>query len=284
MVSSYKLADLWQRLGYRVVVVCMGVPPSPRPPSSRLRSTGATDGQAGGERGGEVVGRSGVERVSDTLAIYRLRDLFLKDPWNYGIAFGFAGFVMKIVREEEPDHIVINKLLFWTSLAGIRLRLTGHRFLLLTDALVGMTWWPRGWLPKVCAFLYAWTLGWLILFLADRVVTFHPQPKPLLRRLGIARKTEVIPTGIDPLPFGSTKHQVPSTNNQVTVTYVGRLDSVKGVDGFLAAAASVKLDDPALRIQVVGWFKDGHPRTTRPPAPAHADTLPRAARPPRENH
>ncbi len=243
MVSSVKLADLWQRLGYRVVMVCMGSPPSSDPSSS---------------------GRTNREVVSDTLVIYRKKDIFFKDPWNYGIALGFSGFVMRVAKEEKPDLIVINKLLFWTSLVGIRLRLAGRRFILLTDALVGMTWWPRGWLPKVGAFLYAWTLGWLILCLAERVVTFHPQPANLLRRLMISRKTQVIPTGIDPAPYGRRNDQASIHNDQnVTLTYVGRLESIKGVEDFLATAASVKLDAPSLRIQVVGWYADGHPLVTR---------------------
>src|SRR2546423_5462482 len=72
MVSSVKLAELWQRLGYRVVVVCMG-------------ST------------------SGVEKVSDTLTIYRKKDLFLKDPLNFGISFGFTGLVRRVIKTEKPN-------------------------------------------------------------------------------------------------------------------------------------------------------------------------------------
>src|SRR6185436_11102015 len=86
MVSSVKLAELWQRLGYRVVVACMG-------------------------------SETSVERVSETLTIHRRKDLFLKDPLNFGIAFGFAGYVRRLIRDEKPDHIVVNKVLFWTSFA-----------------------------------------------------------------------------------------------------------------------------------------------------------------------
>lgn len=236
MVSSYKLAELWQRLGYRVIVACMGNPvaggwkpeaTSHRPPVS-----------------GEV--------ISPTLTIYRKPDIFLKDPWNYGIAFGFSGMVKGIVEKEKPDLIVVNKLLFWTSFAAIPLRLRGHRVIQLTDALVGMTWWPRGFLPKVAAAIYAWTAGWLILACARCVVFFHPQSPALLKRLGIAKKSQVIPTGIDPEKYGQG-HRTPATNS-VTVTYVGRLESIKGVDDFLAAAVPLKKEFPQLDIQVVGWF------------------------------
>ncbi|MSR87248.1 glycosyltransferase [Candidatus Peribacteria bacterium] len=223
MVSSYKLADLWQRLGYRVVVACMG-------------------------------DMAGKEIVSPTLTVYRKKDFFLPDPWNYGIAPGFTGLVRKIIKEEKPDIVVCNKILFWTSISVVTLRLRGIRTTLLTDALVGMTWWPRGSIPKIGAALYAWTLGWLIMLCADRMVFFHPQSETLLRRLGVWRKSQVIPTGIDPQPFN---HSTIHPSNHLTITYIGRLESVKGVDDFLAAATSLK--SPDVTIQVVGWFKENHP-------------------------
>lgn len=225
MVSSVKLAELWQRLGYRVVVACMG------------------EGQHH-------------EKVSDTLSIYRKKDIFIPDPWNYGIAFGFTSFVKKIIKTEKPDIVVINKILFWSSLSVIGLKMRGTKVIVLTDALVGMTWWPKGRLPKIAAAIYAWTAGWLILKLADRVVFFHPQPEALLKKLGIAHKAEVIPTGIDPTPFGRAKGQVPSA--KVTVTYIGRLESVKGVDDFLAAAVPLKKQYQNIEVKVVGWYKDKH--------------------------
>jgi len=236
MVSTVKLTELWQRLGYRVVVACMGA-------------------------------KSGTETVSPTLTIYRKKDFFLPDPWNYGIALGFTSLVRKIIREERPDIIVINKLLFWTSLVVIPLALSGRRPIVLTDTFVGITWWPRGLLPKIGAAIYAWTLGWLILLCAKRVVLFHPQSEKLLRRLGIAGKTQVVPTGIDAasfLPLTRPSHSLGAPSpvgrgEHVTVTYVGRLESVKGVEDFLAAADMMRVDFPEVRFQVVGWYKKDHP-------------------------
>ena len=227
MVSGYKLAELWQRLGYRVVVACMGAD-------------------------------TRTENISETLTVHARKDVFLKDPWNYGIALGFGGFVARLANEEKPDVIVVNKLLFWSSLASLSLRMRGYRVVQITDALVGMTWWPRGRVPQICAAIYAWTLGWLLLCVAERVVFFHPQPEGLVRRLGIARKTQVIPTGIDPDPYGKR-----AEHKGVTLTYVGRLESVKGVDDFLAAAVPLAAEFPELRIQVVGWYADKHPLVER---------------------
>jgi len=220
MVSSVKLAELWQRLGFHVIAVCMG-------------------------------SCSRVEKISDTLTVHYRKDVFIPDPWNYGIALGFTGYVRKIIQQEKPDYIVVNKILFWTSLCIIPLRLTGHKFILLTDAFVGMTWWPRGMIPRIGAFIYAHTLGWILMLFASRLVTFFPQPPRLLHRLGIARKTCVIPTGIE---SGKWKTESGKRKGDIVVSYVGRLESIKGVDDFLAATVPLKKDYPHMKIQVVGWY------------------------------
>ncbi len=266
MVSTVKLAELWQRLGYKVVVLCMG---KKKIENGEWRIENQNEGQEGNMARGQNNPQprrrvSDIEKSSETLEIHRVPDWFIPDPWNYGIAFGFSGEAVKLARELKPDVIVVNKVLFWSSISLIRLRLAGLRVLLLTDALVGITWWPRGRIPQICAALYAWTLGWLILKRASSIVFFHPQPEGVLQRLGIAAKSRVIPTGIDPKSYersalSSEKKGLEAHSSELTATYIGRLESVKGVDDFVAAARTVKKDHPSLRVQVVGWFKEGHP-------------------------
>ena len=228
MKSTVRLAELWQRLGYRVCVACMGTP-------------------------------QGVERVADTLTIHRRKDRFFRDPWNYGVALGFGRYVRKLVEREQPNVIVVNKVMFWSSLTLIPLALRGHRVVLVSDVLVGHTWWPRHLVPRVAAFVGAQTVGRLIMRMAHHVVLSFPQPTELLDRLGAASKTTVIPNGIDPLPY----HQRGERAVQPTLTYVGRLESVKGVDDFLAAAVPLQNEYPGLRIRVVGPHKPNHPLVTK---------------------
>ncbi len=233
MVSSVKLAELWQRMGYEIAVVCMSK-------------------------------EEGIDYVTPTLTVYRRKDIFFPDPWNYGIAFGFARYVRELEAEMKPNFIIINKLLFWSSLVTIPFRLRGRRVLLLTDAFVGMTWQPRGLLPRIVMSIGAWTVGWAVLLAARRIVTFHPQPPSLLKRLGIFRKTRVIPTGIDVASYSLTRSsfgtgETGTQKRATTVTYIGRLESVKGVDDFLAATTSLLAEHPEIKIRVVGWRKKGHP-------------------------
>src|SRR3989344_6184383 len=228
MVSSVKLAELWQMMGYHVDIVCMG-------PSTKGRTN-----------------------ITQNATIEFIKDTFFPDPWNYGVAPGFAGRVVKIVEETKPDFIVVNKILFWSSLSLFSLRLRRHKVFLLTDALVGMTWFPRGLLPRIASVIYAWTIGWLLLICASQIVTYHPQPQGLLKFLGVAKKTRVIPTGIDPGPF-SDAEKLREKVEGITATYVGRLESVKGVDDFLATIVPLKKEYPQLKIQVAGWIKPNHP-------------------------
>lgn len=224
MVSSFKLAELWQTMGYRVVVFC-------------LHST------------------DGIVEQTDTLTVYGVKDVFLKDPFNFGIAWGFSRRVRAYITEHSPEYIIINKLLFWSSWSIIPLRLRGIRPVVLTDALVGMTWWPRAWYMKIVMGIGGWTMGLLTMKLARKLVFFHPQPKRLLTTIGVAKKTQVIPTGIDTtaLPY-----KEPSADT-VTITYVGRLESVKGVDDFCAAVAPLKKVHQNVRVLVVGKSSSDHP-------------------------
>ncbi len=236
MVSTVKLAELWQRLGYHVHVLCMG------PVDEGL-----------GLGNWELGKKARSEKVSETLMIHRVSDFFLTDPWNYGIAFGFSGVALRLAKRLKPDHIVVNKILFWSSFSLIRLRLAGYNVTLLSDALVGITWWPRGKVARFCSAIYAWTGGWFIMLMANRIVFFHPQPESLLQRMFVAHKVQVIPTGIDASLYG------PKSHHRLTIRYVGRLESVKGVDDFVAAAMMIKKSHPDVHVQVVGWYKDGHP-------------------------
>ena len=240
MVSSVKLAELWQTMGYRVVVVCMGKP-------------------------------AGREEISPTLVMHRVQDFFLPDPLNYGIAPTFLFHVLRAYFRERPAITVVNKVLFWSSLVTPFLRLIGAQPIVTTDTLVGITWHPRGFFPKIIMAVGAWTAGWLVLLSAYRVVLFHPQPQALLKFLGIVGKSRVIPTGVNTNAFGNptsshrglrpipSPKQTPNLKSQTVVTYVGRLESVKGVDDFLAAVVPLKKEYPRLLAQVVGWYRHGHP-------------------------
>lgn len=227
MVCNLTLADLWQNLGYRVVVVCMH-------------------------------SKAGIIQQTDTLIVYGVKDLFIPDPFNFGIAPTYLFHVLRIIKQYKPTQIVSTSLLFWTSWTIIPLRLLGYKPVVITDALVGMTWWPRKWYMKIIMGIGGWTMGLLAMKLAHTLILFHPQPQRLLKAIGVAHKTHVIPSGIQAARYN---YQIPDhTNNQpITISYVGRLESIKGVEDFLAAMSIILKKHTNVCVQVVGPHALDHP-------------------------
>src|SRR5687768_15652494 len=58
-----------------------------------------------------------IELVNKNLKIYRKKDIFLPDPINYSLIPGWFGFLKQIVLDEKPEAILINKHMFYSSLA-----------------------------------------------------------------------------------------------------------------------------------------------------------------------
>lgn len=222
MISSLQLAEMWQSLGYEVHVLCLGRKEAFFPDDERKASS-----------------------------ITAVPDFFIKDPFNYGISFSFFVTLWQLLKTLKPKYIVVNKILFWTSISILPLRILGYRVILMTDALVGITWWGRTRLFRICSAIYAWTLGWLILRLATAVVFFHPQPESILRTLGISQKSSVIPSTIDDKKLKSFSRK---KNDVFTALYIGRLESVKGVDDLLAVAQTLHEKGERIRWRIAGSY------------------------------
>ncbi len=173
------------------------------------------------------------------------------DRSKYAMSFRFFIELFTLVRTLKPKHIVVNKILFWPSVAAIPLRLLGYKVIVATDALIGITWKGRTRCYRAYSATYAWTLGWLILTCATRVVFFHPQPERILRRLGIAKKSLVIPSTIDDAKLaGFTRLKM----DVFTVLFVGRLMPVKGIDDLLAVAKRLHERGEKVRFRIAGSY------------------------------
>lgn len=179
------------------------------------------------------------EKVNDRLTIYRLLDLYLPDPVNYGITPGIFTSLPQIIRKEKPDAFLVNKHMFFTSFAAPFLRLMGKRVVIQTDTFVGINWFPRNPLLWPLAALYAYTFGLLVLKSAHRVVLLHEGLIPVAKRLRLPYT--VIHNGVDLDTFHKAKPatDINKKQGEVFVCYVGRLESVKGYDDLLAVAAEM---------------------------------------------
>lgn len=192
------------------------------------------------------------ERLTPHLVIYRLWDLYLPDPVNYGIAPGILPSLLRIIRTEQPDAYLINKHMFSTSLAAPFLRLLGKRVIVQTDTFPGINWFPRNRLVNLVMRLYAWTVGLLVLKSAHHVVLLHEGLVPVAKRLGLPY--QVIHNGVDLQAFDAFRPapDLPKRRGEIFIGYVGRLESVKGYDDFVAAAEVVVGTHPNVTVFLVG--------------------------------
>jgi len=176
------------------------------------------------------------ERITPHLAIYRLWDLYLPDPVNYGIVPGLFTALPRIVKNERPDAFLVNKHMFFTSLAAPLLRLMGKRVVIQTDTFVGINWFSRNPFVSLVMRLYAWTIGLLVLKSAHLVVLLHEGLIPVARRLRLPYT--VIHNGVDLAQFHQAQPapDLVKRPGEIFVCYVGRLESAKGYDDLLAVA------------------------------------------------
>jgi glycosyltransferase involved in cell wall biosynthesis len=176
------------------------------------------------------------ERINKNLVVYRLWDLFLPDPVNYGIVPGIFWQLPKIIKKEQPTAFLVNKHMFFTSFATPILRLMGKRVVLQTDTFVGINWFLRNRLLWPLARLYAYTFGLLVLKSANKVVLLHEGLIPVAKKLRLPYT--VIHNGVDLKKFQDAKPaaDISKKKGEVFIAYVGRLESVKGYDDLLAVA------------------------------------------------
>lgn len=192
------------------------------------------------------------EQLNSRLRVYRLKDWFLPDPINYSLVPGLIGGLERVIRTEHPDIYLVNKHMFFTSLAALWLRLRGHRVLLATDTFPGLNWHPRRALVRVVMSIYAVIIGWPVLKTASCVIIFHEGLISMARRLGL--RYTVIHNGVDVQAIDAAQpaEDIRHSRFTTTIAYIGRMESIKGYDDFLAVAQALALKYPAVRFLFVG--------------------------------
>ncbi len=195
------------------------------------------------------------EQPYPNLTIYRLKDIFLRDPINYSIVPSLFGRIRQIVEREKPDSVLINKHMFFTSLALWPLKRLGYKVIVQTDTFPGVNWFPKSKLVGVVMWLYARFIGNPILRAADTVILLHEGLVDEAKKLGLNAK--VIHNGIDVAAFDAVPPppDLVKKKEEVWVGYVGRLESVKGWYDLAAVAQTMVETYPALHFFFVGPTK-----------------------------
>ncbi len=197
------------------------------------------------------------EEKMGLITIHRSRDLFLPDPFNFNVMPNLWWRTWRLVRKEGPDVVIISKYVFFTTLAAPLLRLLGQPFVITTDTFPGLCWFSPFRLRDKAVKLYTLTLGRWLLNLANEVILLHENLVPTARRLRL-RRARVIHNGVDEESF--RRHAPPrdiqkrrdKRRDEVIVTYVGRLENVKGWDLVLRAAERLTTTHSNVRFLFVG--------------------------------
>lgn len=186
------------------------------------------------------------------LKIIRLKDIFLPDPINFSIVPGLFKEVRRIVHSENPDAFLINKHMFYTSLAIWPLKRLGKKVVVQTDTFPGINWFPKSKLVGLVMRVYARTIGNPILRAADKVVLLHEGLVADAKKLKL--NYTVIHNGIDLERFDQTPPptDLRKKKGDIWVGYVGRLESVKGWYDLAAAAIELAPLYPKLHFYFVG--------------------------------
>jgi glycosyltransferase involved in cell wall biosynthesis len=192
------------------------------------------------------------EILNENLRIYRMPDYFIPDPVNYSIVPTLPFSLLRILRKERPQACLVSKHMFGTSFAVFYLRLFGFPVATITDTFPGMNWHPRKWWVDLVMRIYAWCIGLPILRTSSKVVLLHEGLVPLAKRLKL--RYQVIHNGVDLETYIQAKpaNDLATQENIITITYIGRLESVKGFDDLLAVAKRMVESQDNIRFLFVG--------------------------------
>lgn len=199
-----------------------------------------------------TTGKPAYEKLNPNLKIYRLKDLFLPDPVNFSIVPGLFSKLKKVIKKEKPDIFLVNKNMFYTSLSVLWLKFAGKKVFTQVDTFPGINWFSKNPLVNIVLWVYARTIGLLILKSSYQVILLHEGLIPIASKFGL--NYTVIHNGVD---LELIKKAKPAPNlakkgQEKRIVYVGRLESVKGYVDFLEVARKMSRADPRVKFYLVG--------------------------------
>jgi len=200
-----------------------------------------------------TTGRPYYEEMGPNLRIYRMWDFFMPDPVNFSIVPGLFWHLCRVIKKEKPDIFLVNKHMFYTSLAVIWLRLLGKKVFTQIDSFPGITWFSRSIFVNMILWIYGRTIGLCLLKLSQKVILLHEGLIPIARKYQL--NYTVVHNGVD---LGAIKKAKPASDlrskskGEQRVIYVGRLESVKGYRDYLRIAVKMVRKNPHLKFYLVG--------------------------------
>jgi glycosyltransferase involved in cell wall biosynthesis len=193
-----------------------------------------------------------VETLSPSLTVLSAPGFLVPDPVNYVISPALLRRAARFIRRERPDLVLVSKFMFFTSLSVLVARALGRPVVLVTDTYPGINWFPRSRPVAAVMWLYARLVGVPLLRAASKVVLLHEGLEEVARRYRL--DYEVIHNGTDLFEADAAlpARDLEKPPGEVWIGYVGRLQSVKGPDFLLRAAAELHARHPHVRTFFVG--------------------------------
>lgn len=196
------------------------------------------------------------ERVHEHLEVYRLKNIYLRDPINYMIPFSIFWHTIRLARKEKPDVFLVNKFMFFNALVIPLLKLMGKKVYVQIDAFPSIDWVSRTKWIRPIMWLYLRLIGIPLLRMSDCVILLHEGMVPIARRYGLTY--HVIHNGINPKEFAhpdiapEVKKSDPQT---VHIGFIGRLESMKGYDVLLTVCQKILPAYPQATLFMIGNTK-----------------------------
>jgi len=196
------------------------------------------------------------EHPEKNLEIYRLKNVYLKDPINYMIPFSIFWHTIHIIQKEKPDVFLVNKFMFFNAFVIPLLKIMGKRVYTQIDAFPSIDWKSRTPWIRPIMWVYLRLIGIPLLWMSDLVILFHEGMTPIAQRFHL--NFQVIHNGVnmDELESVSCASDVEKKRlADIHIGFVGRLESMKGYDILLQACQKILPSYPQVKLFMVGNTK-----------------------------
>ena len=148
--------------------------------------------------------------------------------------------------------------MFFTSLSAIYLKMfSDKKVIVQTDTFPGYCWFAPSKLLNAFMWVYTRTIGLLILRIADKVLLLHEGLVRYAKEMGI-KKYAVVHNGVDLEKIDKArpaKDIMQYKKKNILVTFVSRLDEIKGYRTVLAASRMIHEKHPDVRFLFVATDK-----------------------------
>lgn len=193
------------------------------------------------------------ERINKNLEVYRLKNIYLKDPINYMIPLSIFWHTIRLSIKEKPDVYLVNKFMFFNAFVIPLLKIMGKKVYTQIDAFPSIDWVSRTTWIRPVMWLYMRIIGLPLLWMSDFVILFHEGMIPIAKHFRI--KYKVIHNGVDLSDFENTSTPddiKKETSNDIHIGFVGRLESMKGYDILLEACSRLLPKYPNAKLFMIG--------------------------------